>query len=125
MSNATTENPIDALKQLEQKIISLLETASQACDQLTALDEANSENIKKLIADYVGGVRDVQKGLRDQLNHLIDNSPYRTSVTTYGSKKNLEIQTMKIDLLQQQLAQMKKSLHLNNNNQNRDEMDVI
>jgi hypothetical protein len=42
---------------LQQKIISLLETASQACDQLTALDEANSENIKKLIADYVGGVR--------------------------------------------------------------------
>lgn len=63
--------------------------------------------------------------MRDQLNYLIDNSPYRTSVTTYGAKKNLEIQTMKIDLLQQQLGQMRKSLALNNNNQNRDDIDAM
>ena len=59
------------------------------------------------------------------MNNLIDNSPYRTSVTTYGAKKNLEIQSMKIDLLQQQLAQMRKSLALNTNNQNRDDVDAM
>ena len=59
------------------------------------------------------------------MNNLIDNSPYRTSVTTYGAKKNLEIQSMKIDLLQQQLAQMRKSLALSTNNQNRDDVDAM
>jgi ABC-type transporter Mla subunit MlaD len=98
------EETIEKLNQSEQRIVKLLEIASQTCQCLAAVDTQQEESLKQLIAEFFQLVKEIQNSLNDQLKYLIDNNPYMCSISNYGAKKDLEIATLKTELLSQQIT---------------------
>jgi len=107
--------PLQALQKVEEKVIKLLELAAKTCQRLGLTDATQQESLQELCEEYMLLLEEIQSSLRNHLRHLINNNPYRNSITIYGTKQDLELANMKTAIIQKLLLNVKQSLPQPNN----------
>eukprot|EP01119_Soliformovum_irregulare_P010441 TRINITY_DN2569_c2_g1_i1.p1 TRINITY_DN2569_c2_g1~~TRINITY_DN2569_c2_g1_i1.p1 ORF type:complete len:115 (-),score=23.13 TRINITY_DN2569_c2_g1_i1:306-650(-) len=93
------------LQQTEQQLVSILDLASQTCNEI-AQDEADGEKIQRLTRDYLNQIKTIRDSLETQVQRMIGEIPYQNSA--YGSKKEAEIAFMKVQIIHRHLKQLTK-----------------
>jgi hypothetical protein len=111
-----------------QKIIDLLDIAGQTCEKLSEIDANSQDELQDLCKRFVElckvrfpvpslllsypdfSSQDVKLSMRDHLDHIIDNNPYRNVISSYGAKKGLEVAAMKTSLIHSQLQDLSLEL---------------
>eukprot|EP01125_Pyxidicula_operculata_P001085 TRINITY_DN10976_c0_g1_i1.p1 TRINITY_DN10976_c0_g1~~TRINITY_DN10976_c0_g1_i1.p1 ORF type:complete len:114 (+),score=4.77 TRINITY_DN10976_c0_g1_i1:37-378(+) len=100
---------IIALKQAEESVIKLVSIASQTCEELGAVDKGSEDTLRQCATEYIKHCQNIKTEIIAQLTHLVENSPYKCNLTSYTSKRELEVAHMKTIVIHQLLQSFSNS----------------
>lgn len=95
-----------------QRIIELVSLASATAQSLSTLDATNAIQVKSQAETFIRGCEDLKSQLMEHLKYVAAadvGTPYRNAVSTYSSRKDLDIAAQKTSVVIAQLEAMIQS----------------
>eukprot|EP00124_Ichthyophonus_hoferi_P001254 Ihof_evm2s61 gene=Ihof_evmTU2s61 len=100
---STQHDALSELQNIEKKVVTIVRTAGYAIQELTS-DSYSMQSVERTADKYFKEVADVDNALRQQIQRLCVNAPYRG--ITYGEEKDLELLAWRTELISHQLQLM-------------------
>jgi len=80
------------------------------CEELSKIEPSSQAKIQDEVTKYVSTCQELRVTLLNQIGNLMENNPYKTTLSAYATKKDTEISHLKTVLLSEILEDMKEGM---------------